>query len=150
MSQCIFHFSRAWLKMQNTILFQQSRTAFMVQVHQICIGWILHRVFLECWFVLNCFENFWPSRYSVFYNFKLTMYFFALAQLGWHCCLCRYSGLVTISILRNFRFESLHRCPGPEGILLSFRSAFLNQSTISRISKKLAEPMQLWQGLCSS
>ena len=96
--------------MPDIILFQKSRTAFMVQVFKKRIKeytwWILQHVFLGWWTIIavfsNWYRNFQPSRSLVSYNVIFALAQVA-AQLGWHCSPCRYWGGIPTSILGCLR-----------------------------------------------
>ena len=124
--------------------------------------WKLHSVFLEWWVIEAVFSN-WYWHFLQQDSWFLTVYFFALAQLGWHCCLCRYGGQITTSILCRLRPWRFHPCrdaqkvsTSPSACLLRLFETANDQlykrkfsriyAAVARLLFKLVEPMPLWQG----
>ena len=79
------------LNFADIILFLKSRTAFMVHESRTKSNNVFNEYFIT--FFLNKFQD----------TLFLTVYYFVLAQHGWHCCLCRYRGLKTTSLRGRLR-----------------------------------------------
>ena len=81
-----FHLSWTWLTRPDIILFQKSRSVFMVQIFKKQMkqytGWILHRIFLEWSEIVAVFSNwYWNSTFKIL-GFRVYSVIFRVGSIG--------------------------------------------------------------------